>query len=250
MDWRFFKLGIVCASVLALSGCAYENAAQRAEIETKNTLLTKQDHVDVLLSAPTIDAARYAFRLSDSYKVLGDTAATNRDKFAGGIIVAAGAGALGAATSVGATELAVAALIGLGLNEVVRYTNQGGASEAFYKSSDEMACIASTTIGFIGSETHRNLTDTAVVLEYVRRAELRLRSGLRRTVPDYTAVRDAFANGILDPQILDKGKSKPSLKALLEICLPEEKKESPADASATENKANAGGGPTVVTPTL
>lgn len=225
MAYFRLSLALVCASAFALSGCAYENAAQRAEIEKKNTLLTEQAHVDNLLDKPTLTSARYAFRLSDAYKILGDTAAANRDAFAGGLIVAAGAGALGAATSAGSSELARVAVLGIGLNEAVRYTNQSGATNAFYKASDEMACIASSTISVIGSETHQKLADTALVLEFTRRAELRLRARLRRTIPDFITLRERFQQGItggLPPQILQDAQKTSALRAALKKCLPKE----------------------------
>lgn len=221
---RFF-LAFVCSSVLALSGCAYENAARRAEIEKKNTLLAPQAHVDDLLDKPTLDSARYAFRLSDAYKTLGDTAAANRDTLAAGLIVTAGSSALAAATSAGASELAQVAVLGIGLNEAVRYTNQTGAANAFYKASDEMACIASSTIGVIGTKAHKELADTALVLEYTRRAELRLRARLRRNVPDFNALRGIFQQGITDalPSQINAAASRtPALRTALEKCLPDE----------------------------
>lgn len=220
-----FSLGLACTFAFALSGCAYENAAQRAEIEKKNTLLTEQAHVDDLLDKPTLASARYAFRLSDAYKTLGDTAAANRDALAGGLIVAAGASALGAATSAGSRELAQVAVLGIGLNEAVRYTNQGGATDAFYKASDEMACIASSTIGVIGSETHQQLADTALVLEFTRRAELRLRARLRRTAPDFISLGERFRQGItggLPAQIVQGARTTSALRTALKKCLPKE----------------------------
>ena len=217
------SFALFCVSACVLSGCAYENAAQRAEIEKKNTLLNEQEHVDDLLDKPTLASARYAFRLSDAYKTLGDAAAANRDALAGGLIVAAGASALGAATSAGSRELAQAAVLGIGLNEAVRYTNQTGASNAFYKASNEMACIASSTIGVIGSETHQQLADTALVLEFTRRAELRLRARLRRTVPDFNALRTIFQQGIgVPPQITQAAQRTSALRTALKKCLPEE----------------------------
>lgn len=251
---------IAFASIIGISGCAYENAAQRAEFDKKSSLLAKSEHVDALLGEPTVKSARYAFRLSDAYKNLGDTAAANRDKFAAGIIVVAGAAALGTATSAGSTELVQAAAIGLGLNEVVRYTNQSGAAEGFYKASDEMACIASKTVGFVKTDTHNNLESNAVVLEYIRRAELRLRSRLRRTVPDYTTVFGRISDG-LPSQIVDGKKASLSLREVLETCLPADEKPAQAESTSPQPptpqptptlppETENGDEPTVVAPTL
>lgn len=191
---------------------------------------------------------------------MGDTAAANRDKLAAGIIVVAGAAALGTATAAGSTELVKAAVVGLGINEVARYTNQSGAAEGFYKASDEMACIASKTLGFVKTVTHNNLEDNAVVLENIRRAELRLRSRLRRTVPNYTTVFGRIIDG-LPSQIVDGKTASLSLWEVLETCLPT--KEEPTQPESSSGQASvpppkvvppaeAGSvdGKTVVPPTL
>jgi len=248
---RFLRLPLALALFsLVLSGCAYENAANKAEVGKKNTLLSASAHVDELLGKPTIDSARYAFRLSDAYKTLGDVAAKRRDQIAGGIIVGAGVSALGAATSVGTDELALATVLGIGLNEAAKFTNQNGAAEAFYKSSDEMSCVASKSIGFFGTDTHSDIKDTAVVLEYIRRVELRLRSRLRRTVPDYLSVFGLF-NDALEPQVSDRGTALPSLRSILETCVPDEMEEQQTPEPAPGGDGgNANQGSVVVTPTL
>ncbi len=180
-------------------------------------------YVDRFLDEPILSTVRYAFRLSDAYKELGDTAALNRDRLAAGIIGTAGAAALGAASSVGTAELAAVGIVGLGINEAAKYTNQTGAAESFYTASDEMSCLASTALAKASDPNAKNAKEVAIILEYVRRAELRLRTRLRRDVPDYNTVAGAFPiNNSGATQINSRQPDLEALKTALEKCIPEE----------------------------
>lgn len=205
----------VLTSGLLLQGCAYEDRARAAEqsalISPNGTLsLQKQKSQnanllqsnEMLLEKATIRTAVYALRLSDAYKALGDEAARNRDLSVLGLISLAGAAALGNASVLSASDVALVLATGAAVNEGVKYVNPGGAAEAFYGASESMACASVQIAKHYGSTPkNKDLPASYVALWYIRRIELLLRADLQREVPDFSSVLQRLGVGTRDEEV-------------------------------------------------
>lgn len=219
-----FTLSPIAASI-ALAGCAYEQRAGSLETDAQASLISDQLNSDAYLSETTLTVARHAMRLSDRYKAQGDLAARQRDQFAAGLIAIVGATILANTASIGATEIATAGVVGVGLNEGAKYVNPDSAAEAFFKASNEMSCIGSLSIQTLGSAVDAvNLDVNAVLLQFIRASELRLRANLRRNIPDLADLISAFESEAANFNGFQES-SEPAaiLRAALAVCLgPEE----------------------------
>ncbi len=148
------------------------------------------------MAASPLTAARYAIRLSDHYKALGDAATRNRDATSAALVFAAGAATLANTTSVTVAEAAAVAIGGLTLNEAAKYVDSGSAAGAFFKASAEMVCIGSVSVEVLGSDaTNDDIAASAVIIQFIRQTELRLRAALQRSEPDYIDLSKAIRLG-------------------------------------------------------
>jgi hypothetical protein len=207
--WAVFTSGLL------LQGCAYEDRARTVEqsalISPDGTVsLRKQipqnvnsiQSNEILLNKATTRTAVYALRLSDAYKALGDEAARNRDLSVLGLISLAGAAALGNASALSASDVALVLAAGAAVNEGVKYVNPGGAAEAFYGASESMACASVKIAKHYGSTPdNKDLHASYVALWYIRRIELLLRADLQREVPDFSSVLKRLGVGTRDEEV-------------------------------------------------
>lgn len=176
------------------AGCAYEKHAAVAEIDTRHELAGSSTALDGLFGAPAIEAARYAIRLSERYKALGDNAASNRDALSGGLIALAGVAAGGSAVGWASEELAGLAVAGVAVEQSAKYVNSNSAAGAFYNASNQMMCIGTTIAVLIGESEEANIAVTSISIRFIRLSEMQLRKGLERQVPDFKSLADAYAS--------------------------------------------------------
>lgn len=205
----------VLTSGLLLQGCAYEDRARTVEQsaltssdgtvslqrQTAKKVDTTQSN-EILLEKATVRTAVYALRLSDAYKALGDEAARNRDLSVLGLTSLAGVAALGNASALAASDVALVLAAGAAVNEGVKYVNPGGAAEAFYGASESMACASVQIAKHYGSTPdNKDLHASYVALWYVRRIELLLRADLQREVPDFSSILQRLGVGTRDEEV-------------------------------------------------
>mgnify|MGYP006957566718 CR=1 FL=1 len=99
-------------AVVVLSGCAFEKQALSSESKVYKSLIPPNVETDQILFSPVMETARYAIRVSDRYKELGDKAAADRDALSALIIAAASGSAIASAAGAGSSEAARLALGG------------------------------------------------------------------------------------------------------------------------------------------
>lgn len=189
----FIKIGtaLTIVGVIGVSACSLEGAAQRTEAGIRGDVLGDETLAIDFFNKPLIVTIDYALRLSEGYKENGDRIATNRDAIAFGLIGIATYAALGPVGVITTLEAAQAGLAGLAINEGVKFTEPNSSAGHFYVASREVACI-----GYALAETYGASNDLAdndaqaviITQAAIVEAQLRLRSNLSRSIPDFKAL--------------------------------------------------------------
>lgn len=224
------KLPLLVAftGLLVLSGCGYERRAGHEENKMRSSVVGTASYSDAFLDRPVSAVVRYALRMSDQYKSLGDEAALNRDRFAGALIGVAGGAALANVSSVGAAEIAGVTVVGVGLNEGAKYINPNSAAESFFDASSEAACVGAISAEVLAANiSNRDGAASAVILRSMRKVELRLRASLQRTIPDFSDLIEIFSARPEGEGADGARSAAQQLAEALQACFPEPKEDGP-----------------------
>ncbi len=190
----FLRIVGIFVFFLLLSACANERLAQDDEIKVQTTLIDDGEFIDHFLEKPVFENARYALRISERYKFLGDQAATNRDFTSAALIALAGFAAYGTSAGFAAEELAAGAVVGTAVHQGSKYVNPNSVAESFYLASEDMSCVGTSIAEVIGDTEIRDVAAAAVSMRHIRKVELRLRADLERQIPNPQDLADAFSS--------------------------------------------------------
>ncbi len=189
---------IISVLALAISGCVSE----RVISEVEDTAAAKHLNAEALYQgrlASLDQLTDYAFDLSRQYESKAAEAALGRDVVVSLLFAAAGSTVLGTIDGISDSSLAKRALVGVTVNEAGKYASPASASQAIYKAAKQMNCIGTQGAAFVAlddADTNTQTQARAATFGAIREVQIELKEGIKRTPPDFSALRQALQSGI------------------------------------------------------